>query len=95
MIQIRMVCVLSPICHHSDAYSSPLGRINLGNGWDGPGLMANAWIPEGGQLVVTISGAIRACQAKLGWDDTHTYTGLNNGAYPGTAMPRGQKTIQI
>ena len=31
----------------------------------------------------------------MGWDDTHPDTGLNNGAYPETAMPRGNNANMI
>ena len=75
--------VLCPITHPSDAYSSSLGHINQSNGWDGPELMGAAWTPEGGQLVVTNTGA---CQGKLGWDGM----AYDNGAYPETVRP-GEK----
>ena len=77
--------VLCPITHHSDAYSSSLGHINQSNGWDGPELIGDAWTPEGGQLVVTNTGA---CQGKLGWDGMGM--AYDNGAYPETARP-GEK----
>ena len=75
-----LFCV--PIPHHPSlgCLLIFIGRINQSNGWDGPGLMADAWTPEGGTLVVTITGP---CQGKLGW------VGMvhDNGAYPEIVRP--------
>ena len=77
MIVINVLCPHHPLLRCLLIF---IGRINQSNGWDGPGLMVDAWTPEGGTLVVTITGP---CQGKLGW------VGMahDNGAYPEIVRP--------